>query len=311
MTDESADTSPALATSGLTRTFGSLVAVRDLSLQVPRGSVYGFLGLNGAGKTTTIRMLLGLLRPTHGTIKVLGMTIPNDRLRVLGRVGALVESPTVYPHLTGAENLEVTRRLLGVKRTRIRAVLEVVGLVDSADRLVREYSTGMRQRLGLAVAILGEPELLVLDEPTSGLDPEGIQEVRELIRELPGRLGVTTFLSSHILSEVEQVASHVGIIHRGQLVMQGRVTELLAGRLLRVGVDDPVAARDHLMGLGWRARESENGMLLVEAWTKEDVEHVNDILVKNGLRVHRLLVERASLEDLFFAATARAKEGPS
>jgi ABC-2 type transport system ATP-binding protein len=307
--DNDQDPAPAIATQGLTRRFGQLTAVRDLSLHVPRGSVYGFLGLNGAGKSTTIRMLLGLLRPTSGAAAVLGLAMPEHRLRVLGRLGALVEAPTVYPHLTGIENLEATRRLLDARRQRIARALKVVGLSDAGHRLVREYSTGMRQRLGLALALIGEPELLILDEPTNGLDPRGIQEVRELVCELPRRLGVTVFLSSHILAEVEQAASHVGIIHRGRLVVQGAAETLLEGGLLRVAVRNSVGARDRLVDLGWSARADENGTLLVEARTSDDAEEVNDILVRGGHRVFHLVYERASLEHVFFAATREPEEG--
>jgi ABC-2 type transport system ATP-binding protein len=302
------DPAPAIATLGLTRRFGQLTAVRDLSLHVPRGSVYGFLGLNGAGKSTTIRMLLGLLRPTSGAVAVLGLRMPEHRLHALGRLGALVEAPTVYPHLTGIENLEATRRLLGVRRQGIVRTLEVVGLSDAGNRLVREYSTGMRQRLGLALALIGEPELLILDEPTNGLDPRGIQEVRELVCELPGRLGVTVFLSSHILAEVEQVASHVGIIHHGRLVVQGALETLLGRGLLRVGVRDSMGARDRLVDLGWPARAGENGTLLIEVMAGDDAGAVNDILVRGGHRVSHLVYERASLEHVFFEATREPEE---
>ena len=294
---------PAIVTLGLTRRFGQLTAVRDLSLHVPRGSVYGFLGLNGAGKSTTIRMLLGLLRPTSGEVALLGSAMPADRLSALGRIGALVESPTVYPHLTGVENLEATRRLLGGGRQGIARTLDVVGLTDAGHRLVREYSTGMRQRLGLALALIGEPELLVLDEPTNGLDPRGIQEVRELVRELPRSLGVTVFLSSHILAEVEQVASHVGIIHKGRLVAQGALEELLGRGLLRVGVGDSTGARDRLVSLGWPARAGGNGTVLVDVTQRDDAGAVNEILVRGGHRVSHLVYERASLEHVFFEAT--------
>lgn len=223
----------ALVTRGLTRRFARVTAVRDLDLRVPRACVYGFLGLNGAGKSTTIRMLLGLLRPTSGTATVLGWAMPQDRLAALRRVGALVESPTVYPHLTGIENLAATCRLRAASEREIPRLLQLVGLSAAGGRLAREYSTGMRQRLGLAAALTGEPELLILDEPTNGLDPRGIQEMRELVRGLPGQTGVTVFLSSHLLAEVEQVATHVGIIHYGRLVVQGTIETLLrdeAGR---------------------------------------------------------------------------------
>ena len=219
----------AVVTEGLTKTFGDLAAVTDLALRVPCRCVYGFLGLNGAGKTTTIRMLLGLVRPTAGEVHLLGLPMPARRREALARVGAVVEHPTVYPHLTGLENLEITRRLIGAPPSSIPQALEIVGMTAPARRLVREYSTGMRQRLGVAVALLGSPELLILDEPTNGLDPAGIEALRELIRALPGRMNATVLVSSHILAEVEQIADHVGILHEGRLLLQGPLAPLRAG----------------------------------------------------------------------------------
>jgi ABC-2 type transport system ATP-binding protein len=219
----------AVLTQGLTKRFGRVTAVTDVALDVPRRCVYGFLGLNGAGKTTTIRMLLGLVRPTGGEIHVLGLPMPGRRREVLSRVGAVVEHPTVYPHLTGFENLELTRRLIGGGPSTIPRALEVVDMTGASRRLAREYSTGMRQRLGIAIALLGSPELLILDEPTNGLDPSGIEALRQLIRELPGRTDATVLVSSHILSEIEQIANHVGILHEGRLVLQGPLAPMRAG----------------------------------------------------------------------------------
>lgn len=219
----------AVLTRGLTKRFGDVAAVTDVALEVPRRCVYGFLGLNGAGKTTTIRMLLGLVRPTRGEVDLLGFPMPGRRREALLRVGAVVEAPTVYPHLTGLENLELTRRLIGAVPASIPRVLEIVDMASAARRLVREYSTGMRQRLGVAIALLGSPELLILDEPANGLDPAGIEALRELIRALPDRMDTTVFLSSHILTEIEQVADHVGIIHEGRLALQGPLAPLRVG----------------------------------------------------------------------------------
>ena len=225
----STDTEHAAITRGLTKRFGRVAAVTDVALEVPRCCVYGFLGLNGAGKTTTIRMLLGLVRPTAGEVHLLGFPMPARRREALSRVGAVVEHPTVYPHLTGIENLELTRRLIGAAPSSISRALEIVDLTAPARRLVREYSTGMRQRLGVAIALLGSPELLILDEPTNGLDPAGIEALRELIRGLPGRMNATVFVSSHILAEVEQIADHVGILHEGRLMLQGPLAPMRAG----------------------------------------------------------------------------------
>ena len=200
---------------------GAQAAVCGLSLSVPAQSVYGFLGPNGAGKSTTIRMILGLQRPDRGTILLFGRPLRSERLALLRRIGSLVEAPSLYSHLTGRENLEVHRRLLGGPGQWIDEALDTVDLFAAGDRLVRNYSSGMKQRLGLALALLGKPELLVLDEPTNGLDPAGIHEVRSLIRELPGRASATVFLSSHLLTEVEQVATQLAILRKGTSSLKG------------------------------------------------------------------------------------------
>jgi ABC-type multidrug transport system ATPase subunit len=216
----------AIETHQLTRTFGSRVAVDRLELGVPRGTIYGFLGPNGAGKTTTIRMLLGLLRPSHGRILINGEVFTRERRDLLRGIGAMVESPSLYPHLTGEENLEVTRRLLDLPGGRVREVLELFGLAKDARRPVRTYSTGMRQLLGLALAWIGRPALLLLDEPTSSLDPAATRKLRALVRRLTVEEGVSAFLSSHVLGEVEQMADWVGIIHEGRLLFQGELASL-------------------------------------------------------------------------------------
>jgi ABC-type multidrug transport system ATPase subunit len=218
-----------IATTSLHKVFadgGDVTAVDGIDLQVPEGAIYGFLGPNGAGKSTTIRMLLGLVRPTTGTIRLFGELVRPGGTRHLRRTGALIEAPSLYPHLTARENLELTRRLTRTGHSRIEHLLKTVDLLDAADRPAGRYSTGMRQRLGLALALMNDPELLILDEPTNGLDPAGIHEIRELIRRIPEELGSTVFLSSHHLGEVEQIASHVGIIHKGKLLYQGSLKDL-------------------------------------------------------------------------------------
>jgi ABC-type multidrug transport system ATPase subunit len=299
-----------ISTTDLTRRFGDLTAVDRLDLQVPQGSVYGFLGPNGAGKTTTIRLLLRLLRPDAGEVCLFGEPLWRDRLKLLGQVGALVESPSLYPHLTGRENLEVTRRLLGVQcahaeRALIDRVLRVVRLEDAADRLVRVYSTGMRQRLGLALAMLREPRLLIFDEPTNGLDPAGMSEMRELIRRLPEEYGATVFLSSHLLAEVEQVATHIGILQRGRLRFQGTLERLHAQveTHLVLGVDRPEVARHILASAGWAVRANGGHRLTVTANGQSDAASINAHLVQQGVNVFRLQLEQPTLEDMFLALT--------
>ena len=294
---------PAIHARGLTRLFPGGHGVRDLDLHVPSGSIYGFLGPNGAGKTTTIRLLLGLLRPQAGEVALFGHPLHGDRAAALAQVGALVESPALYGHLSARDNLEVTRRLLALPRTRIDAVLDRVGLSDSADRRVRDYSLGMRQRLAIALALLGSPRLLVLDEPGNGLDPAGILDMRGLLRGLAAD-GITVFVSSHQLGEIEQVATHVGVLRAGRLCFEGRLEEL-RGRvrprlLLRCG--DNVRARAMLTvngeSVSWRDADT-----LVLGLEGTSAAQINHFLVGHGLEVHHLAMERASLETLFFDLT--------
>ena len=293
-----------IETRGLSRRFGSQVAVDDLNLLVPPAGVYGFLGPNGAGKTTAIRMLLGLIRPDAGEVRLFGQALNSNHRLLMNRVGALVEAPSLYPHLTGRENLEVTRRLTGAPRQWIDRALETIKLTRDANRRVREYSLGMRQRLGLALALLNQPDLLILDEPTNGLDPAGIHEMRDLIRRLPEEFGATVFLSSHLLSEVEQIASHIGIIHESRLLFQGTLAELQEKQQteLSVGVSQPDEAVKCLVSAGWSA-ERRNGLLTVSAAGAEDAVKVNRLLMDHRLDVFHLSLSQRSLEDIFLTLT--------
>jgi len=293
-----------IETRGLTRRFGAQVAVDDLNLLVPAAGVYGFLGPNGAGKTTAIRMLLGLIRPDAGEVCLFGQPLRSNHRALMSRVGALVEAPSLYPHLTGRENLEVTRRLLGSPPKLIDVALDTLRLTRDADRRVREYSLGMRQRLGLALALLNKPQLLILDEPTNGLDPAGIHEMRDLIRRLPDEFGVTVFLSSHLLSEVEQIASHIGIIHESKLLFQGTLAELQQRQQteLTIGVTKPDAAVDCLVNAGWTVQRRD-GLLTVSAKAAEDAVSINRLLVDHRLDVFHLALSQRSLEDIFLTLT--------
>ena len=293
-----------ISTRGLTRRFGHQLAVNNLNLSVPAAGVYGFLGPNGAGKTTAIRMLLGLIRPNAGEVRLFGQPLKANHQSLMRRVGALVESPSLYPHLTGRENLEVTRRLLGSPRELIDVALDIIKLKKDADRRVREYSLGMRQRLGLALALLNKPDLLILDEPTNGLDPAGIHEMRDLIRRLPDEFGVTVFLSSHLLSEVEQIASHIGIIHEGSLLFQGPLAELQKKQQtkLTVGVKQLDQAMNCLANAGWTVKRVDE-LLNVSARTSEVAVRINNLLVDLRLEVFHLSLSQGSLEDIFLTLT--------
>jgi ABC-2 type transport system ATP-binding protein len=302
----------AIETNALTRRFGSVLAVDGLSLHVPRRSVYGFLGPNGAGKTTTIRMLLDLVRPDRGEIKLLGKTLERgNRLTLLRQIGALVEAPSLYPHLTGRENLAVTQRLVGLDRSRIDDVLRIVKLERDADRLVEEYSQGMRQRLGLALALLGAPRLLVLDEPTNGLDPAGIHEIRDLIRAFPSDHGITVFLSSHLLAEIEQMATHVGIVGRGRLLFEGTLGELQSHHpgCLVIEVDQPPLAFSIIREGGWEAEVTGDSSLRLKVSDRAETARVASMLVGAGVKLYQLRTDRPTLEDLFLDLTRHVEFG--
>jgi len=295
-----------IETSGLRRRFGSLTAVDNLNLKVPRGNVFGFLGPNGAGKTTTIRMLLGLIRPDAGCVSLFGSDAGHDRGSLLGRIGALVETPSLYAHLSGRENLEVTRRLRGLERGCIDRSLQTIGLASAADRRVSGYSQGMKQRLALGLALLGEPELLILDEPTNGLDPAGIREIRHFIRSLPREHGITVFLSSHLLNEVEQVADSIAIIRHGRLLFQGPLADLQARRKehIHVRVDNRDKAMVLVRGLGYDgAAFGGDGTVVVPASGDREAASINSSLVGHGVRVYGLKQVQPSLEDLFLSLT--------
>ena len=295
----------------LAKTYGrgrrSVQAVKSVTLEVPSGQVYGFLGPNGAGKSTTIRMLLDLIRPTQGIVYLYDRPVRRDPA-VLRRVGAIVEDATFYGFLTGRRNLEVLARTGNrYDPRRIDALLEQVGLAGGrADRPVRSFSTGMKQRLGLAAALLDDPDLLILDEPTNGLDPAGIQEMRTLIRGLASEQGKTIFLSSHLLNEVEQVCDRVAIISRGEIVREGVVRELLSRQAQVRLVATPLERATAILGETW-AVSREGEALLVNA-TREDVPGLVRRLTAQGVDLFELTLQRQSLEEYFLDATGEDRD---
>jgi len=297
-----------LETNGLTKRLGGKNVVEDANLQIKRGDIYGFLGPNGAGKTTTIRMLLGLVKPTAGDVHMFGLNMRKERLAALRRVGSLVEYPSYYGHLNAIENLEVVRRLIEVPKSRIDEVLAVVRLTKDAKRQVKGYSLGMKQRLGIAVALLGQPELLILDEPTNGLDPAGILEIRELIKGLPRQQGCSILVSSHLLSEIDQMATRVGIIAKGRMLFQDEIDVLRerAGSRIRLAVSDPEAAWRLLLAGGHSAEwePGGGGRLSVERTSDDRVAAMVAQLVQHGHAVYRVEEEGASLESIFLGMTS-------
>jgi ABC-2 type transport system ATP-binding protein len=288
------------------KSFGVIDAVRGLSLVVPSRSVYGFLGPNGAGKSTTIRMILGLLRPDRGAIRLFGEPVRRGRTTALRRIGSLVEAPSLYLHLTGRENLEVHRLLLDAPKLAIDEALDKVDLRSAADQVVRDYSSGMKQRLGLAQALLANPELLILDEPTNALDPAGIHEIRDLIKDLPARSQTTVFLSSHLLAEVEQTATHVAIIAEGQLKFEGTSEELRSRSepSIVVEVDLPDLAATVLLGAGVHV-SPEGNRLRLRSGQRVAPAQINRALVNAGVAVSLLATEYPTLEDTFLKLTSK------
>jgi len=296
-----------IVTRGLVKRFGRLRAVDGIDLDVRSGDIYGFLGANGSGKTTTVRMLLGLVLPTSGEIDVLGGRMPRAGRRVLPRVGSLIEGPAAYGHLSGRENLALLDASgpggsWRTRRRRIDEVLEQVGLAGVGRRPVKAYSLGMRQRLGLAGALLRRPELLVLDEPTNGLDPQGIAEVRTLLLDLH-RSGTTVFLSSHLLAEVEQLCTRVGVLDRGRLVLQEEMATLTAptGATV-VHTPQPDRVRATLDG---RVTSIDGERVIVRG---QDPAEVNALLVGAGVPVSGLALERPTLEEVVLAATGASSD---
>ncbi|OUQ26779.1 bacitracin ABC transporter ATP-binding protein [Flavonifractor sp. An135] len=297
-----------IETHDLCKQYGNALRVAHLDLNVPEGSVYGFLGPNGAGKSTTLKMLLGLVRPTAGDIRVLGKKMDGgNRLAVLRQVGSLIESPSYYGHLTGEENLRIVQTLRGVPEKNIREVLQIVRLDGQRGKRVAHYSLGMKQRLGLAAALLGYPKLLILDEPTNGLDPAGIQEMRELICSLPERFGMTVVVSSHLLSEIDQMADHVAIIREGELVFQDTL-EALHGRSrhhLALRTTNNAVARDALREQSVPCQEEE-GYLILPILSDEMAAQLTRLLAQRHLGVIRLEERQKSLEDIFLELTGKA-----
>lgn len=300
-------TTAVIQTTGLNYYFSKEGKTLDnISLQVEKGSVYGFLGPNGAGKTTTLRLLLGLLKKQEGDIKIFGEEFAGNRLPILRRIGSLIEQPSLYSHLTARENLEVYRRIYHAPKERIKEVLHLVGLENTGKKKAKQFSLGMKQRLSIALALLPNPELLILDEPTNGLDPNGIIETRELIKKLNIERGVTILVSSHILAEVEKMATHVGIIHRGKMLFQGTFPELqqLKTRestfLVETSDNDRAAA---ILKERFPV-EKQNGCLVLPFNSREEMGLINRTLFQNGIDVYVLQPQQSNLEQIFIDITS-------
>lgn len=298
----------AIDTQELTRRFGKRETVKQINLKVPKREIYGFLGPNGAGKTTTIRMLLGLIRSSSGDIRILGKDLNKHRMDILKDVGSLVESPAYYAHLSGYKNLKIMALIHGIQESRIQEVLEWVRLSQAAHRPVKSYSLGMKQRLGIAMALITNPKLLILDEPTNGLDPSGIQEIRELITRLPRDFDITVLLSSHLLSEIEQVATWVGIINQGELIFQGPLQELTdrSKPYVWVEMDRPLEAAAALNGQGFDAvPEITTGQIRTSMIDRPQSAEMIRFLVNHQYDVYRVTEKKKTLEEIFLELTGQ------
>lgn len=296
-----------IETTNLTKQYGKVRCVKSLHMAVPQGAIYGFLGPNGAGKSTTLKMILGLARPTEGSITLFGTPVNDrNRIKILSHTGSLIESPSYYGHLTGEENLQILQTLKGCPEADIDRVLRIVRLEDARKKKVSHYSLGMKQRLGLACALLGFPKLLILDEPTNGLDPSGIQEMRELIRTLPSEYGITVVVSSHLLTEIDQMADHVGIIRKGELVFQDTMETLHAHSsqqiALRTGRPAETVSLLHRAGMDVT---KEDDYLLIPMLDDDRTAALCAQLCEQKIPLYRIEKREKSLEDIFLSLTGK------
>jgi lantibiotic transport system ATP-binding protein len=289
----------------LTFSFKDHVVLKNLTLHVPEKSIYGFVGPNGAGKTTTIRTLLGLYAVETGKVSFSGKDICSDRIEILSRIGAMVEQPSLYEHLNARDNLEITRTLLRVSKSRIDELLEIVGLTNSSKKKVKAFSLGMKQRLGIAIALLSNPELLILDEPTNGLDPHGIKELRELLAHLNKEFGTTIFLSSHILSEIEKLVTHVGIINKGQMIFEGTLGELYSASSneLIIETDNSDLLSAELSRIGFPNKKKNGLEVTVHLKEKDEIPAIIKSLVNNNCTLFGVKFEQKDLEQIFLDVT--------
>lgn len=300
-----------IETTGVNFYFGKFHAVKNLSLQIPEGSIYGFLGPNGAGKSTTIKLMLGLLHKRSGKIIINGYNLDYYKIDALSSIGSMVESPSLYEHLSGYDNLRLFSRILQIDEKRIDEVLDLTGMTKHRNKKVKKYSTGMKLRLGLALAMLSKPKILILDEPINGLDPEGIKEIRELMIHLNRDLGITIFLSSHILSEIEKTATHIGVLFNGELKFQGTVEELheLSKPSIEVETPDLIEATGFLDKMNIHYSVNEDGKIIRVDKTDN---LTSDILVKElvneNIKVTGLSQRKSNLEQLYFELAGKGGE---
>jgi ABC-type multidrug transport system ATPase subunit len=292
-----------LETANLTHKFSEQdVVLKNISLQVPTGSIYGFLGPNGAGKTTTLRLVLGLLKKQQGSIKIFNKPFDAHRIEILKNLGSLIESPSLYGHLTATENLQILQKVYRCFPQRIPEVLEIVGLQNTGNKKASNFSLGMKQRLSIAIALLHNPSLLILDEPTNGLDPNGVIEIRDLLKKLNRQQGITVVISSHLLSEIEKLVTHLGIIHKGNVLFQGTLNELrekqTLSSIVAFDTSNPEKTAGILRANGF-AVVSSKGQVTIPVMEKEKIGRLNSQLVQSGVEVYQIIIVKHDLESIF------------
>lgn len=297
-----------VTTQNLSKRYGSKYCVKDINLSVSEGDIFGFLGPNGAGKSTTLKMILGLMRPTYGNVKVFGKDFEGNRQFILSQTGSLIESPSYYAHLSGLENMRIVQRLRDIPEKNVWEALKIVRLENQKDKKVGQYSLGMKQRLGIAMALLSIPKLLILDEPTNGLDPAGIGEIRELIKSLPKRYGMTVLISSHLLSEIEQIATSVGIINDGNMMFQGNMDELKnkSHPNIMIKTRNNLLAKELLSVKGFSPIYREDSLVFGNL-TDEQVIQVNRSLTAANIEVLRIEENKKNLESIFLEITGKGR----
>lgn len=282
--------------------------LNELNLKVEEGSIYGFLGPNGSGKTTTIRLLLGLLPNPNNNIKLFGKNLQDNRINILSKTGSLIEQPSLYEHLSGFDNLEITRRIRNVSQNRIDKVLELVDLKTASEKKVKEYSLGMKQRLGLAIALLSEPKLLILDEPVNGLDPNGIIEIRELLLKLNKENGITIFLSSHLLSEIEKIVTHLGVLSKGKLVFQGQYNDLkeLQNKSASIHIETSDNQKSFaVISSKYEKLKMVNSHITIQYQNKDQIATICKLLVETDINIYKIQLENNDLENIFLEITKK------
>lgn len=295
-----------VSTHHLSKKYGGTYRVKDVNLTVHEGEIYGFLGPNGAGKSTTLKMILGLVHPTDGKVTMFGKDLEKNRRFILSHTGSLIENPCYYGHLTGVENMRIVQKLRNLPNRNVREALRIVRLEKHQDKKVNQYSLGMKQRLGIAMALVSFPKLLILDEPTNGLDPAGIGEIRELIRSLPKHYGMTVLISSHLLSEIEQIATSVGIINDGNMLFQGSLEKLKKQNrpTIRIKTQNNGWAQEVLSQNGYSFVQDEE-YLIFSSLSDKQVTHINEILVSSHIGVLRIEEQRKHLESIFLDMTGK------